>query len=114
MENVTDTPVPRKIHELTFGQAVEFAKEGNLIARQGWNGKGMFVFQRPGDVLSPDFLPNVKSLPDKVKKYMIGEDRAITFLPYLCMWSAAGEVVNGWLASQTDVLAQDWFVLVEE
>lgn len=114
MENVTDQPVKRKRNELTFGEAVEFAKEGNRIARIGWNGKDMFVFQRPGDVLSSDFLPNVKSLPGSVKKFMIKQERNITFLPYLCMWSAQGEVVNGWLASQTDVLAQDWLVLEED
>lgn len=100
-----------KTKELTFGQALEFAKEGKRIARQGWNGKNMFVFQRPGDVLSPDFVPNVKSLPLSVKMFLMAQDRAITFLPYLCMYSAAGEIVNGWLASQTDMLAQDWEVL---
>lgn len=37
---------------MKFGEALEAVKEGKLIARSGWNGKGMFVFQRPEDWLS--------------------------------------------------------------
>lgn len=74
---------------MKFGEALEEVKKGALIARAGWNGKGMFVFQRPEDWLSTDMIVNkVKSLPDSFKKY-----------------------VNGWLASQSDMLADDWMVV---
>lgn len=54
---------------IKFGEALEAVKEGKLIARSGWNGKGMFVFQRPEDWLSTDMIVNkVKSLPDSFKK----------------------------------------------
>ena len=43
---------------MKFGEALEAVKEGKLIARSGWNGKGMFVFQRPEDWLSTDITPN--------------------------------------------------------
>lgn len=42
---------------MKFGEALEAVKEGKLIARSGWNGKGMFVFQRPEDWLSTDMIP---------------------------------------------------------
>lgn len=90
---------------LTFGEALEAAKNGKRIQRAGWNGKGMFVFMRPADNLSPDFIPKVKSLPDEVKMFLAEKDYVIHFTAYLCMYSAAGEIVNGWLASQTDMLA---------
>lgn len=49
---------------MKFGEALEEVKKGALIARAGWNGKGMFVFQRPEDWLSTDMIVNkVKSLP---------------------------------------------------
>jgi hypothetical protein len=95
----------------TYGAALEAAKDGKRISREGWNGKGMFVFQRPGDTLAADFIPKVKSLPEAVKAFLAEQGRDIEFLPYLCMWSATGEVVNGWLASQTDMLSSDWCVL---
>ncbi|WP_266364217.1 DUF2829 domain-containing protein [Tellurirhabdus rosea] len=96
---------------LNYGQALEALKQGKRASREGWNGKGMFIFQRPGDVLAKDFLPKVKSLPDTVKAFLETQQRDIEFLPYLCMWSATGEVVNGWLASQTDMLSADWCIL---
>lgn len=99
------------IDNLNYGQAIEALKIGKRVSRKGWNGKGMFIFQRPSDVLSKEFIPKVKSLPDTVKQFLVEENRDIEFLAYLCMWSATGEVVNGWLASQTDMLSNDWCIL---
>jgi len=106
-----------KASKLTFGEAIEAVKQGELISREGWNGKGMFVFQRPEDTLSLEFLPKVKSLPDKVKEHLINCASSeqlipgIKFTSYLCMRAADKTIVNGWLASQTDMLAEDWCIL---
>ena len=109
---------------LSFGEAVEAAKADKLIARAGWNGKGMFVFQRPEDTLSADVIPKVKSLPASVKEFLIARAQkfaaekllilaeiGVTFGAYLCMFTADGSIANGWLASQTDMLATDWQIL---
>lgn len=99
---------------MNFGQAIEAVKQGLLISRSGWNGKGMFVFQRPSDVISFDMIEKIKSLPDSVKKYYSGRadlDQGITFTGYLCMKAADHTIVNGWLASQTDMLAEDWEIV---
>lgn len=40
---------------MKFGEALEEVKKGALIARAGWNGKGMFVFQRPEE-LADDWM----------------------------------------------------------
>ena len=93
---------------LTFGQALEAIERGEMVQRIGWNGKGMFIFKRPSDILAADFLPKVKSLPEQVKLFLSYQHRDIEFLAYLCMYSADGKIVNGWLASQTDMLANDW------
>ncbi len=107
---------------LTYGQALEAVKQGQLISREGWNGKGMFVFQRPSDEINIDVvINNVKSLPQSVKDYFKAKDAKehpseqglskIKFLPYLCMKAADDSIVNGWLASQTDMLSSDWCIL---
>ena len=96
---------------LTFGAAIEALKAGLRVGRTGWNGKGMFVFLRPGDTVPAAILPNIKTLPSDTKNFLTGTGRDIQFTSYLCMWSAAGEVVNGWLASQTDMLAEDWCIV---
>lgn len=101
----------------TFGQALESLKRGHLVARKGWNGKGMFIFMRPEDSLSTDMIVNqVKSLPESFKKWVAdnhgdSETDKIKFTAYLCMKAADGTVVNGWLASQTDMLANDWVIV---
>lgn len=106
---------------VTFGEAIEAAKQGKRIARIGWNGKGMFVFQRPEDELAADFIiEKVKSLPQSVKDFFAEKHRfdgeaaslaKVKFTAYLCMYAADGSIVNGWLASQTDMLATDWAIL---
>ena len=113
-------------NNLNFGQALEAVKEGKLISREGWNGKGMFVFQRPADELEMGFIiDKVKSLPQKLKDYYQDVVNSATneetkqhflttkvkFSAYLCMFAADGSIVNGWLASQTDMLAKDWCIL---
>lgn len=116
----------RTIDGLTFGQAIEALKQGKLVARKGWNGKGMFIFMRPADSLNYDFIINkVKSLPDglknrfnsivesgvnsETKEHLLKTE--VKFTAYLCMCAADGSIVNGWLASQTDILAEDWVIL---
>ena len=102
---------------MNFGKALKALKAGKKVAREGWNGKGMFVFQRPGDMLSTDMIVNkVKSLPDSFKKYVndyydVTETNMIKFCAYLCMKDANDNIVNGWLASQSDMLADDWMVV---
>lgn len=96
---------------LSFGAAIAEMQHGQVVSREGWNGKGMFTFMRPEDTLDADFIPKIKSLPEKVKSFLSAQGRPIKFLPYFCMYSATGEIVNGWLASQTDMLATDWGIL---
>lgn len=106
----------------TFGQALEDIKQGRLVTRKGWNGKGIFIFMRPADEIRVDIVVNnVKSLPYCVKEYFgkdivdipandIPETDVVKFTAYLCMKAADGSIVNGWLASQTDMLSEDWMI----
>ena len=108
---------------LNFGQAIEALKQGKRVARQGWNGKGMFIFERPADEINVQtVIENVKSIPDSVKLFLhsiykndyVGASGIvfkIKFGSYLCMYAADGSIVNGWLASQTDILSEDWVIL---
>lgn len=89
----------RPTDAMSFGHAIEAAKKGFKVARKGWNGKNMFIFIREGreitgvDPASP-----------------MGGD--FVSLPHFCMRAADGKCVVGWLASQTDMLSDDW-VMVE-
>lgn len=112
----------RETSGLTFGTAIEALKAGQRVARSGWNGKGMFLFIRPADKLNIRTVVDcVKTMPQGVKDYFDARDDRVNpgefgladihFGAYICMVAADGSVVNGWLASQTDMLAEDWVVI---
>ena len=96
----------------TFGQAIGSLRNGFLVRREGWNGKGMFLFMRPWCVLDDKTIINdVKSLPYNFKEWVKAhpnDARQRVFTEYICMKTADGTVVNGWLPSQTDMLTGDW------
>lgn len=108
--------------EMPFGDALKLLKSGFLVTRKGWNGRNMFVFMRPEDSIPvTTVIQTVKSLPPAVKDYYWDKYKGqtqyegkepvlIKFTAYLCMKAADGSIVNGWLASQTDMLAEDWVV----
>lgn len=94
---------------MDFGDAVRALKSGERVSRTGWNGKGMWLALKPGH---PDGAPITSSTALATG---IREGTVCRFLPYIVMKTAAGELPAmdtfvPWLASQTDVLAEDWEV----
>lgn len=81
-----------------FGEAVRRLKAGKLVAREGWNGKGMFLLLVPGSTFAVSRAPLLGIFP---------EGTEINYLPHIDMRTATGEIVP-WLASQSDVLCEDW------
>ena len=94
-----------------FGSAIDFAKKGKKVARKGWNGKGMFIVFMPELKLPPHSSqePGAK-VNDRTAKH-IGEDTPLDSQPYFAMWTAAKQWQPGWLASQPDMLAEDWLIV---
>ena len=101
----------REVSGLSFGLAIEAAKMGKKIARAGWNGKDMWVCLMDGMELPP-FSSQVpgKKVNDRTAKF-IGKDTPLETLPYFAMWTADGKWLPGWLATQTDMLADDWMII---
>lgn len=74
--------------DTNFAEAFLFAKDGKKIARHGWNGKGLFVMAQ---------------YPDENSK--MGN-------PYLYIDAKAlGGECNPWVPSQTDLFAEDWYIV---
>ena len=96
---------------MNFGKAIEALKEGNLVTREGWNGKGMWLYQTVGNTVSKDFIPKFASLPQAAKDKLTALDIDVVFNPSITMFTAAREMQPGWLASQADILAEDWIVI---
>jgi len=74
------------------------------VARSGWNGKGMWVVLQAG---YPDGIP---INGNTALATGIPEGTVCKFRPYLMMRTADGSFVP-WVASQTDLLADDWYVV---
>ena len=86
---------------MNFGAALQALKNGQKVAREGWNGKGMFLFLVPGSVFKVNRAPLLGIYP---------EGTEINYRPHIDMKTVDGEIVP-WVASQTDMLAEDWCVV---
>lgn len=86
-------------NNLNFGEALEALKQGRKVSRLGWNGKGMWL-----GLVEP--YTSMKLSDEQVDPVTEGA----TLLPYIGMKTADNGFVP-WLASQTDILADDWCVL---
>lgn len=93
-----------KFTGMTFGLAVEALKIGKKVTRKGWNGKGMYVFRQKG---YPSGIPCNKQTAEAVG---IKEGDLFKCQPYLQMKCADG-TFQMWLASQSDILAEDWEIV---
>ena len=89
---------------MDFGKALFNLKAGHRVCREGWNGKGMFVYLNPSsDVVVSEGRPMASG---------IAVGTPVHCNPYIMMKTAdAQTTVVPWLASQTDILAEDWTVL---
>lgn len=89
---------------MNFGQALEALKSGKKVARAGWNGKGMWLTYQKA---YPD---GIAINANTAEATGIPQGTVCKFLPYLMMKTVDNAFVP-WLASQTDILAEDWTVV---
>lgn len=89
---------------MDFGMALIALKRGEAVARTGWNGKGMFLTLQNGSTVDGNSMRN-----ENARKYYA--DAKCVIAAHIDMKSADGTYVVGWLASQTDMLAEDWEIV---
>lgn len=91
---------------MDFGMAIAALKAGKKVARMGWNGKGMHLWLKPETMVKAEWCkdPKLKQLAEE-------RGGEIPALGTICMLTAHGEILTGWLASQSDMLATDWEVV---
>ncbi len=116
MDVLNDNLIEKK-NGLTIGGAIFAAKEGKRIAREGWNGKGLFVFMQVPSTINKTIVPNMQSLPKLVKdefqrRFDSPEEQidAIYYDNQMCIVNSSN-LINGWAPSVSDALATDWMIL---
>lgn len=81
---------------MNFGQALEALKDGKKVARDGWNGKGMFIYYVPA---------NSYPAQTEIAKETFGQ--MVQYNPYFAIRNVNG-TVSTWVPSVNDCLAEDW------
>ena len=95
---------------MDFGCAIKALKEGYKVARKGWNGKGMFLWLKPAGEIKAEWCKDVmlKALAEE-------NGGSIEALGTICMYThdSTGRkaILTGWLASQSDMLLEDWVIV---
>jgi hypothetical protein len=85
-----------------FGEALAALKSGKKVSRKGWNGSGMFLYLVPA---------NEYPAQTDVAKAAFPSGN-VPYRAYCALKTAQGDVAP-WSASQTDILAEDWFIPVD-
>lgn len=90
----------------TFGEAIEALKQGKKVARKGWNGKEMYLWLKPAATIKAEWCkdPILKDIAE-------ANGGEVEALGTICMKTADGKILTGWLASQTDMLLEDWVIV---
>lgn len=97
---------------MNFSDALQHAKDGCKIHREGWNGKGQFAVVMPSLYLPPfNTADTARKVNDRTAKW-IGEDAPLDSQPYFALRNAQGKWQPGWLPSQGDLFAEDWVAVV--
>lgn len=92
----------RSLTGMDFSDALKALKDGQKVTREGWNGPGQWVAMSPGFQLSEE-----RVFSEPIRHALVAAGEPGDFLPYLMLRTAQGAYVP-WLASQTDLLANDW------
>jgi len=94
--------------EMSFGNAISYMKLGYKVARKGWNGKNMWI-AISNNLNAP--LEAEKFWNPHAKQAAVENGGSIIVLPSIIMKTATNEILMGWLASQSDMLSEDWVIL---
>ena len=90
-----------KIGGMNFGKALFWLKGGFKLRRRGWNGKEQFIYYVPEGAYPPC---------SEAGETLVNEKGLVEYRDYIAIKTVQGTVVP-WVASQTDLLAEDWEIV---
>ena len=86
---------------MNFGEAIEVLKQGKKVAREGWNGKGMFAFMVKGSKFEVNRAPLNEIYP---------EGTEVEYRPHIDLKAVDGSI-GVWNPNMMDILAEDWMTV---
>lgn len=94
----------------TYGQVIEHLRGGGMASREGWNGKGMFIFRQVPSKVPAEVVPKMSSLPEAVKAEFAIQGISPHYQNQMVIVKPDGSI-DSWVASSSDTFAMDWLLL---
>lgn len=95
---------------MNFGQAIEALKEGKLVSREGWNGKGMFIMKQIPAEIGLEIIPKMQSVQQSAKDVLLARGTTLKYDNQMLIIKQDG-TADSWVPSSSDVFAEDWNIL---
>lgn len=96
---------------MDFGDAIEVLKQGGVIRRKGWNGKGLVVFKQVPAHIGSDIIPKMQSLPQSAKDLILKENGFVDYTSQCLIYNKNTGRADSWTPSISDVFAEDWEIV---
>lgn len=100
-----------KPDSMNFGDAIKILKQGGVIRRKGWNGKGLVVFKQVPAHIDSDIIPKMQSLPQSAKDLILGSKGFIDYTSQCLIYNENTGRADSWVPSISDVFAEDWEIV---
>lgn len=96
---------------LNFGKVIEILKQGGLVRRKGWNGKGLFVIKQVPAHIESDVIPRMQSLPQSAKDRILKGKGFVDYTSQCLIYNENTGRADSWVPSVSDIFAEDWEVV---
>ena len=111
LAEITTLSFGKRPETFSFSEAIRKLKEGKKVARAGWNGKGMYIWLLPQAMIKREWCHDERLL----ECFEEGENE-LNCLGSIRMFThdSTGRqaILTGWLASQSDILSEDWYEII--
>ncbi len=101
----------KESENLNFGEFIEILKQGVLVRRKGWNGKGLFVIKQVPAHIESDVIPRMQSLPQSAKDRILKGKGFVDYTSQCLIYNENTGRADSWVPSVSDIFAEDWEVV---
>lgn len=101
----------KESENLNFGKVIEILKQGGLVRRKGWNGKGLFVIKQVPAHIESDVIPRMQSLPQSAKDRILKGKGFVDYTSQCLIYNENTGRADSWVPSVSDIFAEDWEVV---
>ncbi len=96
-----------------FGVAITLLKNGFVLRRAGWNGKGLMVFKQVPTDIGAEIIPGMQSVPVEAKRLILESAKHIDYTSQCLIYNRQTGRADSWVASISDIFAEDWEIVTE-